>query len=245
MIYGKNGKEITVNNEKYIVSAHIARGVSSTIDETPYKILRNLCKNANVVFDIGANVGIISTLIAKSMKPNSLIYSFEPVPQTFAMLKDNARVQKGNAKILAYNLAVSNSVGKIYFTNRETHTVNNILNQPDEKSIEVNSTTVDEFCSQNSITPEVFKVDVEGAEFFVLQGMINTLRKNSCTILMEIHNEMLRNFGVDPQKFSDLLKEIGYNLYNSEGEKITYEKAMNNSCIVLSKTEVNKSFFTI
>lgn len=244
-IYGKNGKQIKINNELYTVSAHISRGVSSVIDEVPHKLLESLSKNANVVFDIGANVGVIAVLLSKSMKPGTTIYSFEPVPDTFKILKDNSRVQKGNAKILPYNLALTDHVGEVYFTNRTTHTINNILSKPDEDSIIVKATTVDEFCAVNNIRPNVLKVDVEGAEYHVLAGMIDVMTKNNCSIVMEIHQEMLASFGVTSDMFVRLLEPTNYNVYNVSGEEITTDLIMKNYCVVLSKDKIDKTLFKV
>ena len=108
--YGSNGKQVTINGESYTTSAHIARGIQSTIDETPLKILTRLAKDADILFDVGANVGIISLILSKKMKPGSHIYSFEPVPGTFVFLKDTARVQQGNATIHAFNNAIGSKM---------------------------------------------------------------------------------------------------------------------------------------
>ncbi|WP_276135008.1 FkbM family methyltransferase [Polluticoccus soli] len=244
-LYGKQGKCVVINDEKYRVSAHIARGVNSVIDETPYKILKNLVANASVVFDIGANVGIISVLLAKAMKPRTKIYSFEPVPSTFVMLADNARVQDGNAAVIANNLAISNGVGDIFFTNRTTHTINNILRSPEQGAISVKATTVDVFCKENNVTPNVIKVDVEGAEFFALEGMTKTLQQNDCIVLVEIHKSMLADFGVDKQKFVLFLERIGYHLYNESGNQIAYDEILNHTCVVLSSRPLESSMFSI
>ena len=244
-LYGSKGKDVVVNNEKYRMSAYISRGVNPVLDETPYKILKNLVSNASVVFDIGANVGIISVLISKSMKPQSKIYSFEPVSSTYKMLADNARVQRGNATVIPFNLALSNSIGDIYFTNRAVHTVNNILRKPEADSILVKSTTVDTFCIEHKVIPQVVKVDVEGAEYFVLEGMVQTLQQNDCIVLVEIHSGMLGDFGVDEQQFEALLEKIGYHLYNINGDELGYDKVMSNACVVLSKTPLDSSIFSI
>ncbi len=110
-LYGRQGKSILINDEPHTVSAHIARGVKSTIDETPLKLLSNLAKNADTVFDVGANVGIIFVMLAKKMKPGSSIHAFEPAPITYKFMADSARVQQGNAKVTPHNYAISNNNG--------------------------------------------------------------------------------------------------------------------------------------
>jgi FkbM family methyltransferase len=227
------------------VSAHIARGINPVNNEVPYKLLRKLVEKADVVFDIGANVGIISVLISKAMKDGSSIYSFEPLPSTCRVLVDNARVQKGNATVVPFNLAMSNAVGDVYFTNKEDPTENNILHEPQVGSVLVKSTTVDVFCAEHKVIPQVIKVDVEGAEYFVLEGMIKTLQQNDCVVLMEIHDGMLQEFGVNEQQFATLLGQTGYHLYNDKGDELPYNKVFSSSCIVLSKKPLDRAVFAV
>src|SRR5580658_7176486 len=89
-LYGNSGKNIRINNETYTVSAHVARGISNTIDEVPLKLLANLSKTADVLFDIGGNIGVIATILSGKMKKGSIIYSFEPAPLSFKYLADTA-----------------------------------------------------------------------------------------------------------------------------------------------------------
>lgn len=239
-LYGKNGKRITINNESYTVSAHIARGIQKTIDETPLRILQALSKNARVVFDLGANIGLVSVITAKSTPKGSVIYAFEPSPTTFKYLKDNARVQTGNATIKPYNLAISDKPGEMYFTNNPAHTLNHLLDKYEDGCVTVKAQSLDSFCQKEGVYPDVIKIDIEGAEYFALQGMINVLKNSSPTIVMEVHTEAILSMGVTKEMFTGLLKDIGYTLYNSSGNRIGYDEIIFNACVVLSKSELPK-----
>ena len=75
MNFEKNFMNKTIKRAKKII------GVVSDIDKE-YNI------NINIVYDIGANVGIYSILFNKLLN-NSKIYSFEPVKKNFNVLKKN------------------------------------------------------------------------------------------------------------------------------------------------------------
>ncbi len=187
LLHGRSGKTIRINNEDYTVSAHVARGINKEIDEVPLRLLLRLCREAAVVFDIGANIGVIATIVAKKMKLGSVIYSFEPAPLSYRYLQDTARVQKGAAAIVPVNLAVSNNSDKLYFTNDGNSCTNHVSTASDKGVIVVDSTSIDSFCTSNNIIPQVIKIDIEGAEFWALQGMQQTLKNNDCIVLLEVH----------------------------------------------------------
>ena len=72
------------------------------------KIWIKLCRMSDVIFDLGANTGIYS-LIAKSEKPTSTVYAFEPVEMVYTILSKNSSIysaptnQDNNLKFLISN----------------------------------------------------------------------------------------------------------------------------------------------
>ncbi len=235
-VYGNTGKEIIINNEPYTVSAHVARGIKNTIDEAPLKALSALCVNAKTLLDIGGNIGLIAAILAKKMKPGSFIYSFEPAPLSFKYLEDTARVQKGNARIIPVNNAVSNNTQKIYFTNDGSSCTNQISSENAANTIAIQPIRIDDFCRENSISPEVIKVDIEGAEYLALDGMRATLKNSNCIVLVEIHKKQLTESNITNEMFAGLINDIGYNVYNTNGEKVDSNRVLDHDCIILSRT---------
>jgi FkbM family methyltransferase len=244
-LYGKSGKAILINNEEYVVSAHIARGINPVIDETPLKLLINLAKNIDVLFDIGANIGIISVILSKKMQPGTTIYSFEPAPNTFKFLADTARVQKGNAKVLPYKYAISNKIETLHFTDMERTTRNHITNEEGRGTVAVDAITIDSFCATNKVVPQLFKIDVEGAEYRALQGMAQTLKNNNCTVLVEIHPEFLQEHGVTDKMFEEYVNAIGYKVFNTEGKEIPSIEILRNIIVILAKEYPGAEIFKI
>jgi methylase of polypeptide subunit release factors len=62
-------------------------------------------ENGDVIVDVGANVGVISILLAK-MNPGAKIYAFEPVPRTYRTLMKNIAANKVT-NITAVNKALT------------------------------------------------------------------------------------------------------------------------------------------
>ncbi len=81
--------------------------------------------------------------------------------------------------------------------------------------IEVESITVDDFVAQENILPDFIKIDVEGAEAKVLNGMTKTLKQDHITLLVEIHvNHLRKYFNTDYKEIIELLLENNFNIEN-------------------------------
>ncbi len=245
LLYLKSGKGIKINNEDYNVSAYVARGINSVIDETPLKLLINLSRNAETVFDIGGNIGVIAVILAKKMQPGTTIYSFEPAPLSYQYLEDTARVQKGNARIITVNNAVSNNNEKLAFTNDGNSCTNHISTQQEEGTVLIDAITIDSFCEKSKVIPQVMKIDIEGAEYWALEGMQKTLKNNNCMVLVEIHGAFLTENHINGAMFGNIVDNIGYKVYNTKGEEIRGSEIMENACVILAKSKPDDAIFKI
>jgi len=130
------------------------------------------------VLDVGANVGSWS-LMAADLLPQATIYALEVVPDTAATLRDNAA---GHDRIKCFNLGLAEHTGTLalnYHPSASTHTT--FTDYPHSwtgKRIECPVMRGDDFLAQEGIDDVDFlKLDVEGAEHLVLQGLENHLRR--------------------------------------------------------------------
>lgn len=166
------------------------------------KLIAQAVSAANpVLFDIGAHHGQ-SVIYLRSIFPNSIIYSFEPDPESFAILENH---QFDNN--FCFNVAVSNYSGELRFYRNEISHTNSLfkvnyeskdsirineeklkestcyfdkINQP----IEVNAIRLDDFVEQHDIESiDLLKIDVQGAEVRVLEGGERALKKTKTIIL--------------------------------------------------------------
>jgi len=105
-----------------------------------------------------------------------------------------------------------------------------------ENSIEVDVLTVDEYFSKDDILINFIKMDVEGAESNVIQGM-NKVLKNSKNLKMIVeYNPMAINqIGLNPKKYLNLLTENNFNLFDINEQTKSIRKT--NSEDLLNKYE--------
>ena len=147
-------------------------------------------KNQNVVLDIGANIGLYSLWASKNNGRCS-IYSFEPNPDTYSRLERNIKLNDFN-NIFPYQLAVASQTGLSHFRKCQNTWVSGITSSEAKDTIEVKTISLDEFVNDNSIDlVDLIKIDVEGSEFSVLKGSINTL-KITRRVILEYHSKELQ-----------------------------------------------------
>lgn len=189
----------------------------------------------DVVYDIGANTGLY-TLFAAKAYPDGEVIAFEPYPPNLDLLKqDVARNQLQNVEIV--DVALSDSVGNIEFSQPDEDDVgygsSSIETNESEATIEVPTTTGDRLIADGEIpTPNVVKIDVEGSEPLVLEGLEKALSAPDCrTVYCEVHlpagdhRPSVEDFGSSPEDIESRLKEFGFTVdrLHSRGNEIFYK----------------------
>jgi FkbM family methyltransferase len=138
-------------------------------------------------FDIGANIGVYSLIVAGQVKPGSVnVFAFEPHPQTFLLLQENVHLNNLDDRISCVQSALGDYDGIIPFTDNAGNPENRILNGP-VGGLGVKIQRADKFCESEGIYPQVIKIDVEGFENQVLNGLGTTL-SNVQIIFVECWN---------------------------------------------------------
>lgn len=121
-----------------------------------------------VVFDIGANIGVVSVILA-NIYPTAKIYAFEPIEDNYRLLKRNT-FPYPNVMAIKCGLGEFNGKANIYpSVDNKNHGgfSAHIKNGPGE-TIEIRS--VRDFCNELG-TPELIKIDCEGAEYEILKSI--------------------------------------------------------------------------
>jgi FkbM family methyltransferase len=133
------------------------------------------CGLCATLFDVGANIGIYSLIGASA--GHARVVAFEPHPATFAMLEENVLFNGLEQQIDRFRLALSNTTGRISFSDQPGSPINRIVDDATTASptLTVDVTTGDAFCAQHGVRPDVIKIDVEGHEQQVLEGFAETL----------------------------------------------------------------------
>lgn len=194
------------------------KGLDQGWEKVSIGIWKQLCPQAKVIFDIGANTGIYS-LIAQTMNPDASIYAFEPVDRVYEKLVENCRLN--GFPVTCVEKAASNYTGKarIYDTT-DAHalsvTVNKNLHDPDRPVIEkeISTITLQQFIEDAGINRvDLIKMDVETHEAEVLEGFGEYLNRFRPSMLIEILNDEVG------KKIGDLVAGLDYLYFNIDENK--------------------------
>ena len=216
----RNYKNVKTVNDQYIsvnpCDQYIGRSlINSGIWEIHIdNLLKSICKEDMIAIDIGANVGAHTILMSKLVGENGKVYAFEPC--------------RNHSEILFYNLMNNNCfnttiypygcgdkdenmyIEKRFFDTKKVENFGAItlqkesLDENDEK-IEIRS--IDSF---NFPKIDVIKIDAEGMENKIINGMKDTIYKYKPKMIIEIHDEDVENMTKIIDSIDYSLNRIGY-----------------------------------
>jgi len=180
-----------------------------------------LFKNGNIL-DVGANIGYTSCLFAGVLTPGSKVYSFEPDPDNFELLAGVIRRRKLSQKIVAINAAVGSADGFVELWHNKNHSGDHrVLTDHFRDSIADRSLTykvpmmsVDSFLEARNVREVSFiKIDVQGYELEVCEGMRKTLAKcPDLNVCCEYSPNGLAELGFDPDGLLDFFRSNGFRI---------------------------------
>lgn len=160
----------------------------------PFIIQNQLIKACKpIIFDIGAHLGKI-TQVYRERFPDSLIYCFEPFPNSFDILSRNTA---HDSRTFCLNQAIYSNKGTKVLNVNVSSATNSLLTTDQRASIfwgeqlldttsyiEVPTTTIDLFCNENNIfCIDILKMDVQGGEFSVLLGAKDMLANQNISLI--------------------------------------------------------------
>ena len=186
----------------------------SSYEDLTSDLLANISFTANLFVDVGANYGYFTLLVARSNSDCKLI-AFEPVPENYAVLLKNLDLNHLD-RDLAINKAVSNKNGQARF-NISTASDNSsfILHPatPILRQIDVQVTTLGDEYLLHALGPILIKIDTEGHEIEVLEGMEKILsNRDDIRLIVEFNTTCLRVAGHNPEDLINKLFKLGYDI---------------------------------
>ena len=174
-------------------------------------IFSRFAKADSVVLDIGAHYGYYSLIAAKN---NATVFSFEPVKENFEILNKNIGLNNFNT-VQSYNVALSNEDGENIFNIAEASDSSSFHNHPLTRTIEqrvVKTISLDSFFPNQKI--DLIKIDTEGHEIEVLEGMKDVINRNpGIKLLVEFNPKCLKAAGKNPSDLLLWLSQKGFDVF--------------------------------
>ncbi|MGB6432093.1 MAG: FkbM family methyltransferase [Candidatus Acidiferrales bacterium] len=160
-------------------------------------LLKQLLDAGMTFVDVGAQIGYFSIIAAALVAERGMVHSFEPDPDNFARLSANSR---GYPRVAAHNSAVGDRTGEIDFYRSPIKSESGwgaLFNEDGKRErVSAQICTLDSWASAAGIERiDLLKMDVEGAEYRVLEGAQAVIAKTRPVMWLEANEVCLARDG--------------------------------------------------
>lgn len=187
--------------------------LSNSFEPYTTDLMKSIIKDGDTFLDVGAHLGYYTLLAAGLVGDDGRVIAFEAEPGNFDVLRQNVDANHYR-NVTLVNKAASNSNGTCTLSVKPNHSGGHSLVLADRDSPEINieTTRIDDWLLTNGHAQiDVIKIDVEGAEPFVLEGLANSIRNSGkLNMFVEVKPSALQAAGYSVQTFLDLLSSYGF-----------------------------------
>ena len=177
------------------------------------KLLSKELKKGMICLDVGGNIGYYTLLESNIIGDTGKVIAIEPSPPNFKHLKRNLEIQNSE-NVDAYNFAAGDVDGNlnflVYKESNGSFTIpdGETTNLPGEL-IKVPAKRLDTFLKELNIEHVDFvRMDVEGYEHHIIEGMKETIKKSKPMFQIEVHVTLMGKEGT--RKFLEEFQDFGY-----------------------------------
>jgi len=197
---------------------HISRSISESgiwePEETQF--ILDLLKPGQTFVDVGANIGYFTLLASRLVGSNGRVFSFEPDEDNYQLLSSNCELNRcGNVD--AFKAALSNKTteGRLYLSeaNMGDHTI--YAAGEDRKSTKISLLNGEDVFLNDDRKIDFIKIDTQGSEYQVLEGLSSTIEKNlpELVMIVEFSPNSMKKTGHTGEDFLDLFSDFHGEFY--------------------------------
>jgi FkbM family methyltransferase len=165
--------------------------------------LRDLCRPGTTVFDVGGNMGGLTSAMSRLVGPKGTVCTFEASPRIIGYLQGNV-VSQGHNNVTVYQRAVYSRSDEVITIYDGDHLNDSIYAEQSPSKIgrPVKTLALDDFAEASGLAPDLIKMDIEGAEYDALLGALRLIDKHKPHFILEQQASDTRCF--------DLLTSVEY-----------------------------------
>jgi len=195
--------------------------ITHSYDITLCDFFRKHLAPGGIVLDVGANIGYMSAVAASCVGAGGEVHGFEPLAECFERLQNLKRLNR-EFPFFFHNAALCARAGSLPISFNPEGDMRNATLVPGKRTPQTREVPVwrlDEYIAEKIAKPErigIIKIDVEGFEFPVLQGLERFLATTTSKppIVCEIKPWELRNLDCTMRDFDSYMKTHGYGAYD-------------------------------
>ena len=191
-----------------IISGHIAFNGFYELELS--REIAGLSRDGAVFVDVGANMGYFSLLWA-GLNPHGRVIAFEAAPRNIKLITHNIKQNGFGNCITLVPKAAGHKSGIVHFDTGPTDQTGwgGISNVASTSNVEVPLVRLDE--ELQALRIDVLKIDVEGADTWVLYGCEKLLKKRQISrIYFEQNSSRMAALGFAKDDARDFLRSTGY-----------------------------------
>jgi FkbM family methyltransferase len=176
---------------------------------------RQCIRPGTLVLDVGANFGQMTVMFSHLVGKDGVVLSFEAQEYCFAILQKNIRANYLENVRAIFGAVFDASRDEVAFPDPDlnrfpSYGSHSVLVDPGGQEKMVKTLTIDQFRIDWPIS--FLKVDVQGADLFVLRGATETIHKHRMPILFEYEEQFQRDFGTTFEDYLDFVRSIDYHI---------------------------------
>lgn len=174
--------------------------------------IRTLIRPGWVVYDVGANIGYVSLLLARAVGESGRVFAFEALPANLERLQRNLALNGMTQSVTVIPKAVTQAAGPVRFLVHTSGGMGKVAGSAGraeayQAEIVVEGLSLDEFVyAHGNPPPQAVKMDIEGGEVLALPGMRRLLAEARPLLLLELHGPQAARLAWE------LLTQAGYEI---------------------------------
>lgn len=186
-------------------------------------IITDIIKEGMNIVEVGTNIGYYSIVSASKIGKTGKIYAFEANPYIFEILHRNIDMNGFLDRTELINKVVMNRSGKVSFSMLKKHHGGSSIVKFSDRHLEkkrehvdindIDAISLDEYFKNKNIKIDVIKIDAEGSEPYIFDGMKKLINDNpNIIIICEFNQYIISEAKTDPKKFLEKIEQYGFPL---------------------------------
>ena len=196
----------TVYDHAFPIYSLCYRAFKAYADRAERKLLRSILSAGAVVVDAGANIGVYSQFLSRTVGPTGVVHSFEPAPANFRRLQSATR-NLANVRLSQAAVGESSGRSKLYVSDQLNVDHRTYATERDSRSgIPIDIVALDDYFKPGERV-DLIKMDIQGYELHALRGTNRVLADNpAAKLLLEFWPYGLEQAGANWLELIDTLR---------------------------------------
>jgi FkbM family methyltransferase len=199
-----------------LVSKTILKSFWSRWEPAVWEAVSSRLSDGGVMLDVGAHIGYFTLKSSVRVGKSGRVVAFEPNPRTVETLRANVAASRAaNVTVVPVACTDGETTVNIYDTSTQHNSGGSSLSRAntgkESREFAVRGRPIDDVLRELGIQRvDVMKVDVEGAELYVLRGAKETLQRFHPKIVIEVFPHQLAGMNTTVEQLFSFIRQMGY-----------------------------------